>query len=211
METLEAKTEKVGQLEPPPGPQDDILVFQYIEGQGIFPDEFMFALYKRTKDEKLLAWAFPGQGEISFEAFVTMLRNRWLIVASSVSLNQFLGYGWLFEVDGPPMYRKASLGFVFFKKFHGSKMIREAAGKAISWWFENVQLQVIFGATRADNLSAKRFSRQMGFRQIGTAPLFFSGAGGSFDAHLVCITKDEWEAVDGRSESGHREGPAESC
>ena len=208
METLEAK--KTAQLEPPPGAADDVLVFQYVEGQGVFPDEFMFALYKRTKDEKLLSWAFPGQGEISFEAFVTILRNRWLIVASSVSLNQFLGYGWLFEVDGPPMYRKASLGFVFFKKFHGSKMIREAAKKAISWWFENVQLQVIYGATRKDNLPAIRFSRQMGFRQIGTAPLFFSGPGGSFDAHLVCITKDEWEASGGRTITGHREGPAES-
>lgn len=181
-------------------PQTDVLVFPYIEGEGIFPDEFLFALYKRTKDEKLLSWCFPGQGEISFEAFVVAVRKRWLVVASSASLNQFLGYGWLFEVEGQPMYRKASLGFVFFRKFHCTSMIREAARKAISWWFENVQLQVLYGATLSENLPAKRFSRQLGFRQIGTAPLFFSGPGGSFDAHLVCVTREEWEARFGRPE-----------
>jgi RimJ/RimL family protein N-acetyltransferase len=186
----------------------DVLVFPYVEGQNIFPDEFLVALWRRTKDEGLLPWCFPGLGDISLEEFIVQVRNRWLVVASSRSLNKFLGYGWLFEVLGQPGYRKASLGFGFWKEFWGKEIIREAARKAVSWWFDNVQLQVLYGAMRHDNEPAIRFSRELGFRQIGTAPLFFSGAAGSFDAHLVCITKDEWEASLGRTQPADSTSPA---
>lgn len=185
----------------------DVLVFPFVEGQKIFPDEFMVALWRRTRDEGILPWCFPGQGEISLEAFISMLRKKWLVLASSASLNQFLGYGWLFEVEGEPMYRKASLGFCFFKQFHGTQMIREAARKAVSWWFENVQLQVLYGMIRTDNLSAIRFSRLLGFQRIGVAPRFFSGPGGTYDGYFTCVTREQWEIGNGWTVGEHTTSP----
>lgn len=173
----------------------DVQIFLYIEGQGVFPDEFMVALWQRTKNEGLLPWCFPGQGEISLEKFIVLLRNRWLVAAMSIELRQFVGYGWLFEVEGEPMYRKASLGFAFFKQFHGTQMIREAARSAISFWFEKAQLQVLYGMTSTKNLSAIRFARQLGFRTIGVVPRFFSGPGGVLDGHFVYVTREDWEAT----------------
>src|SRR5271157_4273555 len=132
---------------------DDGLLVPYVEGSGLFPQEMPAGIYKQLEQEELLEWVFPGWDKVKLSDFmkIAITESHFPVFGFSRSEEKVAGIGWLFEVEGPENFRKASLGFAFFRKFHHSDLIRSLARQAVRWWFERLKLCVLYGATRRSN------------------------------------------------------------
>jgi RimJ/RimL family protein N-acetyltransferase len=133
-------------------------------------------LYLRCKQDGILHRAFAGFGRrIGFSAFVSYLSNKPVVLGVVKADNDIAGFGFLHEVEGEKGFRKASLGYAFFKKYWGQREIREISVFALRWWFQELGVEILYGSTLATNRLAVKYAGAMGFKKTGDLPKFFAG------------------------------------
>jgi len=169
----------------------------YVEGNksSLFPEEFLFSLYAQCKKEHLLDVLFPGMPLVTAARFVAYLKDRPVLVGfvkSDIAPLKVAGFGFLYEVEGEEVARKATVGFCFFKEWWGSKEIVDLSKLCLRYWFNEVKLKVVFGTTLWRNRLAWRFARNLGFVSIGKVPRFFSKDGKLEDMHLLYLTPENF-------------------
>ncbi len=173
----------------------------YLEGVngGEFPEGYLLFLYQKAKEQGLVNRIFPGAAVAGATAFLRQLANKPIVIGLVRKLDKYLpaGVGWLHEVAGLEGARKASLGFMFFREWWGSKShpsleIHEIAEMALRWWYEELKVNVLYGSTLKRNRLAIRFGRAMGFRSLCDLPLFFHKGGQLMDGHLMVQTREEF-------------------
>jgi hypothetical protein len=171
-----------------------VFLTPYVEGNKstVFPEEFLFSLYAQCKREHLLDVLFPGMPVVTVARFVAYLKDRPVLVGLLRPDLKVVGFGFLYEVEGPSDGRKATVGFCFFKEWWGSKEIVELSRLCLQYWFEIVQAKVIYGTTLWRNRLAWRFARNLGFVSIGKVPRFFCKDGKLEDMHLMYITPENF-------------------
>jgi hypothetical protein len=166
----------------------------YVDGNPstVFSNEFLFHLYARCKEDKLLNILFPGMSSVTPAKFVAYLKDRPVLVGLAKPGYEVAGFGFLYEVEGDDDARKATVGFVFFKKWWGTGEVQDIARLALRWWFVEWKLKIIFGTTLWRNRLAWRFAKQLGFQSVGRVPLFFYKAGKLEDMHLIYLTSESF-------------------
>lgn len=163
-----------------------------------FDELFLPRLYLKTKEEGLLDLIFPGwHSKMTLPDFVDYLnaRQQGFVVATLRPDYPVVGYGWLNEIEGVNGARKASFGFCFFREYHRSEEIRDLARLALAYWFKEIDLNVLYGATLFSNRPAIKFSQEMGFHQIGLAPKFFVKGNRMDDAWIVVLEREDFTSV----------------
>ena len=159
-----------------------------------FPEDLFVTLYHLAKP--MLGLIFPGWNTtMTLADFVGFMNThqKGMVIGVLKPDWKVAGWAWLNEIEGVSGARKASFGFGFFRKFHRTPEIREISRLALAYWFEQIGIDVLYGATLRRNYAAIRFSREMGFNQIGVAPKFFVKDGKMEDAWLVCLERGDFE------------------
>src|ERR1700722_14778994 len=102
------------------------------------------------------------------------------------------GFGWIYEIDGNERFRKASIGFMFFREYWGENFIYDAARLCLRWFFEQCAINVIYATIAAWNRPSSRFAKIMGFELIGRCPDFFLLPSGPVDIDLMVLKRENF-------------------
>lgn len=156
----------------------------------------LFQLYVRTVRENLWTLALPGFPDGSLKEFVKLYDSPWTVAAVDPETKSWIGYGTVFDVFGNPPDKRGTISYCFFRAFHGSRILRECAAKAISVWFNQGELSVLYGAALNSNSLAKTFAKGFGFKQSEILPRFFPNRPGEEgDAVMLYLTRSKWESL----------------
>src|SRR5438132_7827379 len=170
---------------------DEVLVLPYLpqSADNGLPEDFLVRLFLQTRQDGLLERTFPGFKEpVNLNRFIAYLAPHTMLIGIVKATNEVAGWSWIYDVSGPTHARKASYGFVFFRKWWGTKEIQALARLGLRWCFEKGELAALFGTRLPRNRLAAQFAAETGFRLIGRVPLFFEDQ----DAEAICLRRDEF-------------------
>jgi RimJ/RimL family protein N-acetyltransferase len=172
---------------------DRVVIVPYDKARSVFPPEFLGRLYFETKNEGLFKTVFPEWPDPTFNEFIAYLNNRPLLLycikQPEGKEHLVAGYGFIEESSGSPENRKASFGFMIFKKYRGTKEVRELIWECLRFWFQELSIQVLYGTSLRSNRVATNFSRQFGFKELCVLPGFFLCGEERQDGRLVCLER----------------------
>jgi RimJ/RimL family protein N-acetyltransferase len=173
----------------------EVAVIPYVSGSKGSPDGLLGHLYLRTKEDKLLETVWAGLPGINFDSFVRQLSSN--NVALQIYYRQDtpmtpMGYCFAYQIDGDPGARLAQFGFCFFREFWGNNLVRDCVWLCLAYWFQILDVDVLYGATEANNYYARNFSRHFGFNELGIAPKFLRTAHSRIDGRIVFLEKEKF-------------------
>jgi len=174
---------------------DEVAVVPYVSGAANFPDGILGHLYLRTKEDGLLETVWAGLPGIQFDSFISQLSSNKVVLQIYYAFDPPLtpvGYCFLYQVDGEPSQRLAQFGFCVFKNFWAKKQTRDCIWLCLAYWFEVMMVDILYGATEADNYLARNFSRHFGFKELCVAPKFLRSANGRKDGCIVFLEKERF-------------------
>jgi RimJ/RimL family protein N-acetyltransferase len=173
---------------------DEVVLSPYVDGQAEWPDDFLVSIYRMMKQDGTLEVVFPGITDLTLNGFVGYLKDKPLLTCVRKSDMNVMGFAFLWGIEGEKPHRKASLGFVYFKPFWGTSLIRQTSRLALQWWFNELGIEVLYGATLKSNRLARRFAAELGFLKMGDMPMFFWNSSHQElkDAVLLCLTRNAW-------------------
>jgi L-amino acid N-acyltransferase YncA len=163
-----------------------------------YPEEFLAGLYLQTKKDGLLRRAFPGASNFSLNWFVSYFYQRTMLVAVEKP-DKILGYAWVYEVQGNEKYKKGSIGFVFFKEYWGSSLLREASQLGLTWMFQEMGLNILFATVATWNRASARFVKLLGFEHCGLVPSLFLNNDSGVDTHIFALRREDFFSRKGKS------------
>ena len=176
-----------------PNETNEVFIAPYWMGNGSpFPESTIPYLFARTKEDGLLRRIFPGAQELNLPQFIEKVSHWPMVLGFSKDNNELMAYSFLSEYANPSPYRKANIGFCFFKKFWGRPETRDLARLALDWFFHKEGVAVLYGTIRVWNRTAVQFSRELYFNEIGRLPMFFYTEQGLEDVILTVLTRDEF-------------------
>jgi RimJ/RimL family protein N-acetyltransferase len=162
-------------------------------------DGLLGHLYLRTKKDGLLSTAFPGLPEINFDKFVSYLSGGKVILQiyylKTGETMTPIGYCYLYNVDGEPGDRLAEFGFCFFKEYWFARFTVPLGWLCIAYWFEELQVDLLYGATLTSNRLARMYCRRFGFEELGDFPKFLRCANGRQDGTIVVLEKHKFQIL----------------
>ena len=103
------------------------------------------------------------------------------------------GYCWVDDVVGRDSERRAMFGLCWFKEYRGRPEVAELGWMCLEYWFNELRIDVLFGATMETNTAAKNFARRFGFEDVGTVPKFLYRQGKLTSARVVMLEKSKFE------------------
>jgi RimJ/RimL family protein N-acetyltransferase len=164
-------------------------------------DAFLPWLWKKMQDDDLVDYYFPGQKDTGFATFVRLFSGDAQVAifrtegdASDKWEDRIPGF-----ITWTPLRMGASdmivAGFIFFRKFWDHHTTDDAAKAAFNFWFDDTSpLQVVLGVCPALHVTAMRYNKRVGLREIGRIPMAHLHKGKSCDAVLFAMTRDDWRA-----------------
>jgi RimJ/RimL family protein N-acetyltransferase len=100
------------------------------------------------------------------------------------------GLGWINNVkqsnDG---YRRAEVGIAFFR--HQLRSI-EFGKMMLAWFFENREVDFLYGCTPEPNRPAWRYAKALGFTLHGPIPNFTSWKGEACGVMISALSRKDW-------------------
>ena len=109
------------------------------------------------------------------------------------------GLGWLnsFTVlHGKSDWRKAELGEAFFRGV-GMHETEQFGRLMLTWAFDELKMDVLFGSTPEPNRAAVLFARRMGFKMIGVADGYGLWNGEPCGCWISVLTRQRFEELNG--------------
>jgi RimJ/RimL family protein N-acetyltransferase len=159
-----------------------------------FPEDFLVGLYFKTRDQGLLDLVLPGMEDHSLGAFIKLLYGKPLLVGLDKTNNNVAAYAWIWGVEGQDGAKKASLGFLFFREYHGKPITKSLARLALRWWFVKDNVDVMYGTILSSNHVARNYAKRLGFKELADLPRFFIREGRFQDATLIVMLKEDFLA-----------------
>lgn len=166
------------------------VLLPYVEGK--FGDEFLTGIYLKAKKQALLDRVFMTPQPITFPEFISQLHRKPMLVGLAKPTYNVVGIAWLYGVEGNDGWRKATVAYLFFREAWGKPELRSLARLGVRWWFDALNVDVLYGTTLVTNPLARKFAQYMGFHVLCTLPKFFAVRGQLQDASLSVLTRDEW-------------------
>lgn len=158
-------------------------------GHGLIP-----ALYAQMEKDGLLEVCLPGVTDLSLAGLFRVLDSKPIVVGLAKPGYDCAGIGWLYGVEGQEGARKAFMGFLFFRDHWGTPVVRSLARQALRYWFVDLKVDVLYGATLKTNRLARNFGKKLGFRELTDLPRWFSRNGEFQDGTLVMLAKEQFLA-----------------
>lgn len=160
-------------------------------------DAFLSWMWHRMQEDDLVDYYFPGQKDTGYATFVRLMSGDAqvaLFVTESDSKQ------WEDRIAGFITWSMSRMGasdviiagFIFFRKFWDHKTTDESAIIAFEHWFRQSNANVVLGVCPSLHMSAMRYNKRIGLREIGRIPLAHIYKGEKCDAILMAITRDEW-------------------
>jgi RimJ/RimL family protein N-acetyltransferase len=145
--------------------------------------------------EGALAWLFPGR-EMAWEEFSATVAGKLILVGLVKPDLDLAGAAIVWNTEGERGTRKAEVGFVFFRRYWATRLIREMAQVAISLVYDQTGADRLVGSMLVENLPARAFSKQMGFSELAVLSRWVPTAEGFRDAVVVAQDREIAERDD---------------
>ena len=170
-----------------------ILVPYLPRAKDAFSDDFLVRQYVQLLHDDLLDTIFPENPPMDLNQFVAYCIKHEVQVLckkeSEVGPFTPIGFGWVYDKSGIDFARIAKVGFVFYKQYWRTKLIRQAAMLLVDWWLNCMEIDVLYGTMLATNRLGLNFAKKFGFQFLTRLPLFFLRNGAREDGLLVCLVK----------------------
>lgn len=139
-----------------------------------------------------LTWLIKWAGESNNRFF-----GCFLVKAGSSDL-MIVGLGWANGItkvgtgaDDKDL-TKADVGMVFYPAIQRTLLTHYFADLMITWGFENLNFEVVYGTIPKPNVLACRFALRAGFSHVGTAPAYQSWKGQPAPCEIYAATREQW-------------------
>lgn len=184
-----------------PKAMGEISVVPYNAALDPNADKFLPWFWNRLKEDGLIGLYFPGAEDTGFSMFVKLLsgETRVLLVVKQNENGEIVDTVG-FSTIGPMAIggtMAAYAGFIFLKDHWERKTTLAAAKTIMDAWFTNqeVHLDVVMGVVADDNVLAKRFLTQVGWKHAGDIPYLAEYIGNRCAATFWFITREMWETL----------------
>ncbi len=159
------------------------------------PDSHNFLpwLWDKLKADDLINIYFHDNPDVNFPTLVKLLSGGatvTLVLASENSETKIVGFGALTSLGD----KAASAGFVFFREFWDTKTTTEAMKALLAYWFEQFELDCVFGGVAEGNRAANIMLSRAGCKRQGTLPHLQHWKGVPSDAVVWTAHRDDFSS-----------------
>ena len=164
--------------------------------------------YNRRDGDGILEALFCGMKDLSYDAIVSYLAGRPIIVLGIWQGVTFNPAGFCFPttVMGEGDQKAAFAGYGFQRKWWGSDEQEVLAALGISVLFSELSLLSLHGMRYAENAQTAKFMQRFGFRDVGTIPHYMLRRGKLVDGVVSTLSRERFEEVLARMLSGESDG-----
>ena len=166
-------------------------------------DTFLPWMWRRMQEDDLVDLYFPGQKETGFGTFVRLFSGDASVALITVPAKPGeVNPQWAEHVVGFISWTSSGLGaseviiagFIFFRPFWDKKITDAAGHGAFDYWFKNTKADSVLGVCPEKLVTAMRYNKRIGMKEIGRIPRGHLCKGEVCDAVLYCMTRQDWEA-----------------
>ncbi len=158
----------------------------------LFPSDLLAKLHGRLVADETLAQVFAGMNDREDVDKWVPYMDKQPIVLYIEKPGTVTGFGWITESQGIDGARKAAFGFWFVKQAWGTQRVRDLCWLSLRWWFEELNVNILYATSIRANRMAVNFSRIFGFKYLCLLPMFFVQNGKMDDAHLICLKREDF-------------------
>jgi len=173
-----------------PWQTDRCLVLPYRPDK--FPPRYLYAVWAQMRSEGLLDYLFPDSPMPweQFEATVATVELKLGLVKPNLDL-AFAAIVW--DITGERGTRRAYCGFVTFRRYWATRLLREIARVAIRSVYSEAGVDRLIGTILAENLPARAFSAALGFEELAVLSRWVPTRNGFRDAVMVALDREQFE------------------
>ena len=159
------------------------------------PDSHNFLpwLWDKLKADDLINIYFHDNPDVNFPTLVKLFSGGatvTLVLAGENSKTKIVGFGALTSLGD----KSASAGFVFFREFWDTKTTTEAMKALLAYWFEQFELDCVFGGVAEGNRAANIMLSRAGCKRQGKLPHLQHWKGVPSDAVVWTAHRDDFSS-----------------
>lgn len=168
----------------------------------VFPEGYLGELYKQMKTglsgkrgDSWLRTLFCGMQDVSYDAIVSYLAGRQLVIMGEWVDGKFEAAGFIFPTVslGGGDQKAAFAGYGFFRKWWGTDDSEILAMLGLSFFFVELGLSCIHGMRYPDNGLTKNFLEPFGFKDVGRLPRYMLRNGKLVDGVASSLLREDFE------------------
>lgn len=173
-------------------------VFPYFAEKESFPPDILALIYRRLKEQDLLA-DLVHEKAISEEEFVAFVDRETIpyIFMDLSGKGECVGLAWITESCETECGQKRGVGsFVFFREFHDTQLTKTFGIMFLSHIYNILGYSQVMGLTPASNKPAIRYCKRVGFQYLSEAIPGYTCHRGEISDALVCYqTRDHFNQM----------------
>ena len=130
---------------------------------------FLPWLWEKLKADELISVYFHDNPDVNFPTLVKLFSGGasvTLVMTGEGEQVKMVGFGALTGLGD----KAASAGFVFFREFWDTKTTTEAMKSLLAYWFEQFELDCVFGGVAEGNRAANIMLSRAGCKRQGKLP-----------------------------------------
>jgi RimJ/RimL family protein N-acetyltransferase len=164
----------------------NLLLMPYVPRVGNVPEETLVILYKRLKDEGLWDIVFHEDSKLTLTGFMNFFGSgqallQVLCITNDKGYIEPVGMAWVAEIVlCGDILTKGIGSFLFFKDFQKPMYTDQFSEMILDYWFDYLNIDVIFGVTPEPNRAALIYVKRAGFKEVGRIPNYTT-----FDKQVV--------------------------
>lgn len=171
-----------------------------------FPEGYLGNIYFRLKGDRysrrrpngsgILNTLFCGFTDTSFDAVVSYLANRPLVIIGVWEDGKFREAGFCFPVSlvGVSPERSCFAGYAFFREWWSNPVTEVLAMLGLSTLFVELNVNAIHGQRYQENSLTAKFMRRFGFEDCGTMKRAIMKDGKLVGATVSSLMREDFEA-----------------
>lgn len=159
-----------------------------------FPANYLEDALRRLAAEDSSSRAFPD-GILTGAPITALLARCHIILGLIKPKLELAGMAAVWDIQGERGWRRAEIGFAFFRHYWATRLIRDMALMAIESVYCEAGVDRLVGTVIADNFPARAFAMEIGFDELAALPQWLAHHGRFRDAVVVARNKEAGSRV----------------
>ena len=179
----------------------NLLLVPYSAAARNLPEDELVQLYVKLKNEGLWDIVFHEATDFTLLKFMNFFSSgaglmQILVVTDGKGFYDSAGMAWIGDLAlCSGKLTRGTGSFVFFKDFQRPHYTDEFCDLLLSYWFEELGLDIILGVTPEPNRPALLYIKRSGFKELARIPNYTTYAGEVVSGVVTSMTKAEYKAL----------------
>jgi RimJ/RimL family protein N-acetyltransferase len=175
--------------------REDKILLPYLPGKIDFKEDVLVDIYNKLKEQNLYNVVFHDNSKMTFNQFISFMSSPNIAVAffciNENGIELPVGICWLTDINtSENKIKRANGSFVFFTEYQSPRYTTSFGKMALSFWFEQLNVDVVTGLTPSMNRSALIYIKRIGFKELGRLPRYTILSGDICDGVITYMSKD---------------------